>query len=286
MTATAPAADRSIGELIRDARNLSPDEVERVLDHQRKHNVRFGEAAIALGLVSQDDVLAALAKQFQYPVADAERRQSSPELVVLNQPHSARAEMLRALRTQVASRLFANASAPHRVLAVVSPAQGDGKSYLTANLAVALAQLGGRTLLVDADLRQPRLHKVFGLSDSGSGLSTLLSGRSEGPSLTPIDGVPGLYLMPAGPIPPNPVELLERAAFGHVLGELAKQFDQVLIDTPAADSGADAQVIAARAGAALLLTRQHHTPLAGTQQLAAQLGELGVRLIGNVLNAY
>lgn len=281
----APATDRSIGELIRDARNLSPAEVEQVLEHQRKHNVRFGEAAIALGLVSADDVLTALAKQFQYPVADAERRQASPELVVLNQPYSARSESFRALRTQVASRAFAQTEGARPALAIVSPSEGDGRSYLAANLAVALAQLGGRTLLIDANLRKPRQHAVFGLADTGGGLSTLLSGRSESSGLKPIDGLPGLFLLPAGPIPPNPLELLERPAFGRVLAELGKQFDQVLIDTPAAEAGADAAVIAARAGAALMVTRQHSSPLMGAQALAAQLGELGVRLIGNVLNA-
>lgn len=277
-------AERSIGDLIRDARNLSPEQVERVLQYQREKGVRFGEAAIALGLVNEDDVLAALAKQFQYPVADDSRRQNSPELVVLNQPYSARAEAMRALRTQIASRVFAKSDAPRRALAVVSPRRGDGKSYLAANLAVALAQLGGRTLLLEADMRVPRQAAVFGLTDPAAGLSTLLSGRSEGQALNAIDGLPGLFLLPAGPTPPNPLELLERPAFGHLLGELCKQFDHVVIDTPAVEQGADASVIAARCGVALLLARLNETPLEGVKLLADQLAELGVQLVGTVLN--
>lgn len=280
--------DRSIGELIRDARNLSPEQVEKVLQYQRQHSVRFGEAAIALGLVSEDDVLSALAKQFQYPVADEGRRQVAPELVVLNQPFSARAEAMRALRTQLASRVFARGTeaTSRQALAIVSARKGDGKSYLAANLAVALAQLGGRTLLLEADMREPRQSAVFGLSGPAAGLSTLLSGRSEGPALCPIEGLPGLYLLPAGPTPPNPLELLERPAFGLLLGELTKQFDHVVIDTPAAETGADAVVVAARCGAALLIAQQHETPLAGVMSLSTQLMELGVKLVGTVLNEH
>ncbi len=186
----AANADRSIGDIIRDARSLSADEVEQVLSYQREKGVRFGEAAIALGLVSEDDVLSALAKQFDYPLAAADKRNDNPELVALNQPFSVQAEAFRAIRSQVTMRSSPNQEA-RKALAVISAGSGDGKTFFAANLAVSLAQLGGRTLLVDADLRNARQHQVFGLSNT-VGLSSILSGRAEAQMIQRVEGVPSL----------------------------------------------------------------------------------------------
>ncbi len=169
--------DRSIGDIIAETRNLSAEQVEQVLSHQRKNGIRFGEAAIALGYASSDDVLFALAQQFHYPYAPEAQREISSELVSLNQPFSDKAEAFRAIRSQVMMRVFGElpaGTAAGRAIAVVSPQSGEGKTYLAANLAVTLAQLGGRTLLVDADLRGPRQHEVFNLPNT-AGLSGILS---------------------------------------------------------------------------------------------------------------
>ena len=165
------APDRSIGDILAELRNLSAEQVEKVLQHQRQKGVRFGEAAVALGLASKDDVLFALAQQFDYPYAPQESRAASPELVALNEPYSPRAEHFRALRTQLTMRLGIDAEA-RRAIAVISPDAGDGKTYCAANLAVALAQLGGRVLLVDADMRGPRLHEVFKLDRKSTRLNS------------------------------------------------------------------------------------------------------------------
>ncbi|WP_202619881.1 hypothetical protein, partial [Escherichia coli] len=120
MNAPTDLHDRPIGDLIRDARNLSAAEVEKVLSYQREHGVRFGEAAVSLGLASPDDVLNALAQQFHYPLASAERRISSPELVTLSQPFSVQAEAIRAVRSQVTMRLGKTDEA-RQAIAVISP---------------------------------------------------------------------------------------------------------------------------------------------------------------------
>lgn len=276
--------DRHIGDLIRDARNLSAAEVEKVLSYQRQHGVRFGEAAVALGLASPEDVLNALAQQFHYPLANAERRVASPELVTLAQPFSIQAEAVRAVRSQVTMR-WNKSDAPRQALAVISPSSGDGKTYFAANLAVSLAQLGGRTLLVDADLRGPRQHEVFKVSNA-AGLSSLLSGRAESQVIQAVDGVPGLFVLPCGAIPPNPLELIERPAFGLLVRELASKFDHVIIDTAAASLGADACVVAAKCGAALLLTRKHENKVAEVQELVAALAGSPVQMVGAVVNEF
>ena len=284
MNAPSELHDRPIGDLIRDARNLSAAEVEKVLSYQREHGVRFGEAAIRLGLASPDDVLNALAQQFHYPLASAERRIASPELVTLSQPFAVQAEAIRAVRSQVTMRL-SKPETGRKALAVISPASGDGKTYFAANLAVSLAQLGGRTLIVDADLRGPRQHEVFKVGNS-AGLSSLLSGRSESQVIQPVEGVAGLFVLPCGPIPPNPLELIERPAFGLLIRELTSKFDHVVIDTAAASLGSDACVVAAKCGAALVLTRKHQNKVAALQDLVASMTGSSVQLLGAVVNEF
>lgn len=277
--------DRSIGDIIRELRNLSAVQVESVLAYQREHGVRFGEAAVALKFVTQDDVLYALSQQFHYPYAPEEQRKGSPELVALNQPFSLQAEAFRALRSQVVMRVWGERG-QSSALAVISADQGDGKTFFAANLAVALAQLGGgRTLLVDADLRSPRQHEVFKI-DNRTGLSGILSGRSDTDVIRQVASVPSLFVLAAGTTPPNPLELVERPAFGLLMRELAGKFDHIVVDTPAASSGADASVIAARCGAAVVIARKNQSRVSSLQDLMASLAGTSARMAGVVVNEF
>lgn len=275
---------RSIGDIIRDLRSLDASQVQRILSYQSERGVRFGEAAVALGLASEDDVLSALAQQFHYPLADAERRLSSPELVVLNQPFSVQAESIRAARSQVTMRWHVP-SEPRSAVAIISPGERDGKTYFAANLAVSLAQLGGRTLLIDADLRSPRQHEVFRVSNT-VGLSNVLSGRTDAQVIQPVDGIAELFVLPGGSIPPNPLELLERPAFGLLLRELSAKFDNVVVDTPAATMGADACVTAAKCGSALVIARKHACKYEALQDLVASMSGSTIKVLGVVMNEY
>ncbi len=277
-------ASSAIGAIIGQTRHLSAEQVERVLDHQRSHGIRFGEAAVALGYVSHDDVLFALAQQFHYPYAAQDRRDANPELVALNQPFGVPAESIRAIRSQVMMRLF-NEGQERRALAVVSPDSGDGRTFLCANLAVALAQLGGRTLLIDADLRGPRQHQVFGL-DNAAGLSGILSGRAEAKVIQPVPGLPSLFVLTVGTTPPNPLELVERPAFGLLVRDLLAKFDHVVVDTPAALHGSDYAVIAARCGAALALARRDRSRLARLEEMVGNLSVTPAVLVGAIVNQF
>lgn len=277
--------DRSIGNIIAETRNLGADQVEKILAYQREKRVKFGEAAVALGLASSDDVLFALSQQFHYAYAQDETKQFSPELVALNQPFSAAAERFRAIRSQVIMRFFGEPGAPARALAVISPESGDGKSYFAANLAATLAQLGGRTLLVDADLRGPRQHEIFHLGNE-SGLSGVLSGRAEANVIQQVPGIASLFVLPVGVIPPNPVELVERSAFGLLVRELASKFDHVILDTPAAQLGSDASVIAARCGGALVVARKNSSRVNALQELVSTVAESSAKVVGVIMNEY
>jgi chain length determinant protein tyrosine kinase EpsG len=277
--------DRSIGAIIGQTRNLSAEQIEKILSHQRAKGMRFGEAAIALGYASTDDVLYALAQQFHYPYAAETQRKLSPELVALNQPFSQQAEAFRAIRTQVMMRVFPEGGGARKALAVVSPNSGDGKTYFAANLAITLAQLGGRTLLVDADLRGPRQHDVFKMRNT-TGLSGILSGRPEKQVVQQVKSVSSLFLLPVGITPPNPLELVERPAFGLLMRELTNKFDHVVVDTPAATYGADCQVIASRCGAALIIARKNASRVRALQDLTASVADTSAVIAGVIVNEY
>lgn len=279
------ASDRSIGSIIAQANSLSAADVERILAHQKAEGLKFGEAAVALGLAKREDVLWALSQQFHYPYAPGGGAHSSAELVLASKPFGRQAEAFRKLRSQINMQVFGRGSADRCALAVVSANQGDGKSFFAANLAVGFSQLGGRTLLIDANMREPRQHEIFGLSNE-AGLSTILSGRTAGQVIQPAHDLPSLFVLPVGTLPPNPTELLERPAFGLLLRELQNKFDFVVVDTPALEQGADCIVTAARCGAALVMARQDRSRLAAVQDLADTLTATSTRLAGVVLNEH
>ncbi len=282
--ASSEVLDRSIGDLIRETRDLTDEQVEQILIHQREHGIRFGEAAVALQLATNDEVLWALSQQFHYPYVPGQRPEN-PELVVAANPFSDEAEAFRELRSQLMMGVMGSEE-PRRALAVLSPNIGDGKTYLAANLAVAFSQLGGRTLLVDADMRTPRQQDVFGLGKTMAGLSGILSGRAEHKVIVQVPDLPSLYLLPAGAVPPNPLELVQRPAFGLLISELLGKFDHVVVDTPANAHGADARVIAAKCGAALVIGRKGRSRMDKMQALLASLGKAPVKVAGVAMNEY
>lgn len=276
------AGDKPIGDIIREAHNLSAEQVEKVLQHQQQTGLKFGEAAVALGLIKREHVLWALSQQFLYPYASESA--PLPELVVSSSPFSEHAESFRELRSQLIASVF-SAPGPRRALAVVSPDVGDGKSYFAANIAVVLSQLGGRTVLVDADMRSPRLQEIFNYRVD-SGMSSALVGRSEIKVIKPVPDLPNLFVLPVGVVPPNPQELVQRPAFAMVLKDLCDKFDYVIVDTPAAVHGADARVIAATCGAALVVGRRGSSRLGAMKKLVASIQKLQATVAGVVINEY
>jgi chain length determinant protein tyrosine kinase EpsG len=275
---------RLLGEILGDSVGLSPARVREILEHASQQGMRFGDAAVALGYASRQQVVQALSTQFDYPCVADDADLDNPELVMLARPHSAQAEAIRGIRSQVARRM-ARTNRAHRSLANLSPQPGDGKTFLVANLAVAFAQTGARTLVVDADMRGPRLHEVFGVTGR-NGLSSALAGRGGGQVIQPVRSVPGLHVLPCGITPPNPLELIERDAFGRLMAKLPEHFDHVLVDTPAAAYGADALAIAERCGASLLLARRNHASLASLRQLVDELDDGPGGLVGTLVNDF
>jgi len=276
--------DRRIGTILAEEGKLAVADIEQVMALQRANGLRFGEAALRLGLITDDDLRCAVAKQYDLPHLVPGSESVSRELVVAYEPFHPRAEELRALRTQLSVR-WSKAGIEHRMLAVTSPGGGEGRSYVAANLAVAFSQLGDRTLLIDADLREPRQHKLFNVPDR-VGLAAVLSGRADRDAMAPIREFGRLSLLPAGAPPPNPQELLSRPTLGAFLRDVWDEFDVILFDTPPAKLYADALNVAFRAGSAVMLARKDHTRLADTTGLVRELSDTGVRVVGTVLNVF
>ncbi len=276
---------KTIGDILVATGRLSQEDAVRIVERQRKDQVQFGEAALALKVLSKDDIDFALSKQFDYSYLSDQDQSVSPELVAAYKPFSRVGENLRAVRSQLMLRWF-NTDPARKVMAIVSPGNGEGRSFVAANLAIVFAQQGERTLLIDADMRskpERSQNSLFKLGKS-AGLSAILANRAGLEVAQLIPGLPGLAVLPAGATPPNPQELLGRPAFGDLLRVASQQFDVIIIDTPAGTEFADAEITAARAGAALLVARKNTSLVPQASQMARRLQDSGVALVGSVLN--
>jgi chain length determinant protein tyrosine kinase EpsG len=274
-----PRSEAPLGKLLLEAGKLTELDVNRVAVAQRQKNLRFGETAERLGLVSNEDVARALAQQFRYPYVTGESP-LDPTLIAAHQPFSPAAEALRELRSQLLLRW---SEEERRTLAIISPRKRSGCSRLAANLAIVFAQLGERTLLIDANFRRPSLRALFCVPP-GAGLSNFLAGRCELEGLlTPVAPFDHLRVLCSGTQPPNPQELLSRTTFRYLLEAAPKNFDVVIIDTPPILEFADAQIIAAAAGSCLLSARRHRTRLADVERARAKFAPARAVLLGTAL---
>ncbi len=273
------SADSSIGGILLASGKITPESAERVLRMQKELGIRFGEAAQRLGLITEADIQQVLARQFDYPYLQAGENKFSEELLAAYQPFSPQVEQLRAVRSQLMLRWFARG---RKSLAVVQVNESDGASMFAANLAVVFSQLGENTLLVDANLRKPGLHAVFD-QRPGPGLSDILAGRADVSAVTRIPSFVSLSLLSAGTLPPNPQELLGRAAFAALNAQLETNHDVTLYDVAPFALGADALAVAARAGGVLLIGRKDHTLLADINTVAEEIRHSGAEVVGAVM---
>lgn len=277
-----PAAnERSIGRLLLETGKISAADADRILHTQKEQGLRFGEAAIKLGLVTEQDIQNALSQQFDYPCLSPNSKALDPELIAAFHPRDPKVEALRVLRSQLALRWYSE----HKSMIVTGARSGQGTSHVTANLAVVFSQLGERTLLIDADLRNPRQHHLF-RQQNNFGLSDILAGRASTDAIRSVTGMANLALLTAGTVPPNPQELLGRPALAELLNSLAAKHDVILIDTPPALDCSDAQTLSARIGGALIVARRHHAKIADIEEVKRQLAIAGAATVGAVMNDF
>lgn len=275
---------RQIGAILIAEGKLTEPDAEQVLKRQRELGWRFGEAAIELNFITDADLRSALAKQYEFPYLSSGPEGVSRELIAAWDPFHPAVEELRAVRTQLLIRWF-DPGAGRRTLAITSACAREGRSFVAANLAVVFSQVGLRTLLIDADFRAPRQQGIFNIPDR-FGLSTALSGRADLTVAVPVTGLTGLAVLPCGPVPPNPLELLSRAGFAALLAKAQAEYDLIVIDTPPVNEYSDAQFVAHRAGDALLVSRKDHTRMADTEHAVRELSDGSARVVGTLINTY
>lgn len=202
-------------------------------------------------------------------------------LEVFRHPRSHVAEACRAVRTNL---LFSRPDNPPKSMLVTSAAPGEGKSTTVVNLGAVFAAGGSRTLLVDTDLRRPRLHHVFGAKND-RGLTNLIVGDGALSELVRETEVPGLFLLPSGPLPPNPAELLGSGAFQGVVKQLLAAYDRVIFDSPPVIAVTDPAVLSSSVDAVVLVARAGGTARDLLASSRRRLADVRAPLIGVILNA-
>lgn len=279
---TTDASSDKMGARFIEAGLLTPDQVARVIQLQNSAHIRFGEAAVRLNLLTEQNVQAVLSEQFNYATALVPTDSVHDSLDIALAPFGMEAEAIRQIRAELAIRL----SDQQRIsVAIVSTVEGEGKSYLAASLALAFSQMGKRTLLIDADMRLPQQHALFGM-DNKTGLSTMLAGRTPIAIGESPKGFPQLHIITAGPTPPNPLEILLQPALSKLMQQLAAEVDVFIVDTPSAQTSSDAQTIAQQVGMCLLVARQHYSRIDDLRQTESQMKTAGAHIIGTVYNQF
>jgi len=224
------------------------------------------------------------------PVNQPTVRSGSPKVsaapaiapLLLDQPRSQAAEAFRGLRT---SLLLSSPDRQPKIIAIVSSVPAEGKTTVAVNLGTAFAQRGESVLLIDADLRRSTMHQQFGLPHSRFGTSTILTqGMNDDTILTPLESLPNLHLIPAGPHPPNPAELLGSKRMAELLEDMAAKFDRVIVDTPPVLSVADSLALANIADAVVFVVRSGVARKKAVLRVRDLLRRANSNVVGAVFN--
>ncbi len=191
------------------------------------------------------------------------------------------AETYRTMRTAV---LFSDSKAKSRTILVTSPEAGDGKTTVVSNLAIAMAQAGQKTLVLEADFRKPMQNKIFGVNHNNKGLSSVLTGTNELEEVIKSTCVSGLDILTCGPDVQNPSETLHSASFAKLIKLLAKQYDRIIVDSPPVLPVTDAQILASICQITILVLRAEKSTRKTSQQARDALQRVGARVLGVVVN--
>ncbi|QKJ66849.1 chain length determinant protein tyrosine kinase EpsG [Deefgea piscis] len=270
----------NIGQQLLVNGKINAQQAETILRLQKETGGRFGEAAIKLGFVTEDDIQDVLAQQFEYAYLVAGQSAVDQKLVAAYSPFDSRVEALRSLRSQILLRWLEGGN---KSVALASYDADNTCDILAANLAIVFSQLGEHTLLVDANLRNAVQHQLFAV-ENGKGLSDILVGRSGIEAVQRISEFRDLSILTAGTTAPNPQELLSRDVFSNIVAELAQAYDVVIYSTSALKDAADAQLVASRVKGTILVASRNKTPVKGLEAAKLQLQSASATLLGCVLS--
>ena len=269
---------KRMGEALAQHAKLTQQDIARILELQRDKKILFGEAAKMLGLITEEDLQKVLSEQFNYAYLQDGSHKISPLLIAAHNPFNVEVEQLRSLRSQLSIRWFDQGN---KTLAITSVSSDDEASQLVANLAIVFSQLNKKTLLIDANLRDAKLHQLFNI-ETKMGLANILANRQGQYTLTRHESLPNLTILTAGTAVPNPQELLSQNNLSTLLLDLEKIYDVILIDTSPIHLGQDALTVVLKAKAAIIVAKKDNTMVVDMQQLSQQLSMAGAKLIGSV----
>lgn len=273
-------ASRLLGEVLVQQGKLKPGEIQRILEHAERKNLSFGDAAVALRLISRADREHAVAEQFDYPYLVKGTGGHSSKLVAAYDPFSRKGERYRNLR----AKLLLRWDGSHRkTLAVVAPKDSASSYLIAANLAVTFSQSGTRTLFVDADFSSSRRKKLFRLENE-QGLSAVLLGRSPiKAAVQPLQQFRNLSILPSGSAPPNPGDLMARQQWAEMIAELRRSFQVIIFNSPPFEDNAGAEIVARRCGSVLLVVQKNKTYLSDVKSLLGALRDSDSEVVGSVI---
>lgn len=299
-----PLPDDELRESLIIYCRLSPEDIGRTMDEMGRTQAGFCDAALKLGVVTENEVAAArewaqqltsrrTANQLvttgrgragggEVVFRHASEVTPGSQLILAHDPDHPRSERIRALRTEL---LLAKDSARRgQVIAVLSPGAGEGRSQLAAELAIAFSQLGRRTLLIDADLRRPSQHLLFG-ADNVLGLTQSLA-HGDPPQMFGVTGLPNLSLLTSGSPAPNPLELISDARFLRMIREWRRDYAFVIIDTPPVTQYSDGLAIAKLAAGVLVVSRGNVTAHSEMKEMLRRLESARASILGAVINHF
>ena len=202
------------------------------------------------------------------------------ELVTYGHPKSMLSEAYRSIRTSI---LLSSSEKPPKKITITSPNPAEGKTTTVINTAIALSQTGAQVLIIDADMRKPRVHKIFN-HENGMGLSNFLSGHGDLESIVKKSEVPNLFYIPSGPVPPNPSELLGSNLFKNMLESLEARFDHILLDSPPVLGFADSIILSSSVNGVILTVLGGKTPRETLQRAKEALQQTHTKILGVVIN--
>jgi receptor protein-tyrosine kinase len=302
-----PGTDQQVADALLLLFRLPDEAIESINDAQKSLHISFSEAALHTGLVTQNELDQATEwvrrqslNEGRGIVEEALRRSSSSrrevvvwegerllpgkELVLAHDPYNIRSETIRSLRTELLMRTNGRRGAA--IFALLSCDAQEGRSQLCAELAIAFAQLGSRTLLVDGDMRRPRQHLLFGADNQVGLAQVLVDGGATAARMHGIEGVAQMALLTSGAPPPNPLELLSSNRFDRLVADWRRSYEFVVIDTPPASQFSDSLPVATAAGNVVVLGKTNATSFKALAELQRKLGTTHARVVGAVINSF
>ena len=273
--------NNTIGTILLESGKLSVDDADKIMIYQKAQGLRFGDAAVKLGLLTDADIKMAVSKQFNFSYLSIEDESVDRCLISAFMTSGPEVEAFRKLRAQLSMRWMSE----NKSIVVTSPESNVGTSYVSANLAVMFAQSGHNTLLIDADMRNPSQHRCF-RNPNKSGLSDVLANRAGLDCILPIKGLNNLSVMFSGTVPPNPLELLGKSKFSRLSADLRDIYDVIIIDSPALLEFSDAELLVSDVKGALLVARKNKTEVANLKKASHQVELSGAVSLGVVMNDF